>query len=37
MKKFIEIVQFVIGIMLVMAAAYLVTKIRQQLGIQIGF
>lgn len=37
MKKFLEIAEFVIGIMLVMTAAYLVTKIRQQLGIPMGF
>lgn len=37
MKKFIEIVEFVIEIMLVMAAAYLVSKIKQLLGIPVLF
>lgn len=36
MKKFLEALEFIAGIALIIVTVYLVTKIRQQLGIQIG-
>lgn len=37
MKNFLEILEFIAGIVLIIAAIYLVTRIREQLGIPLGF
>lgn len=37
MKKFLETLEFIAGIALIIVAVYLVTKIREQLGIPVGF
>lgn len=37
MKKFLETLEFIAGLALITVAVYLVTGIRQQLGIPMGF
>lgn len=37
MKKILETLEFIAGMALIIVVAYLVTKIREQLGIPMGF